>query len=365
MNTDTGTDASLAPNWRHVGAFLGLTFGLTWLLNLAIYLHGGLGTPGMVSVLQLQMLLPAFSAILLGLLFFPESPIYHSRPAGRGRWFYYYFLLVTVIYALGALGAWLAPAQGTITQVAAIIPQLLAFLGLLLLIVLRLAAGRAAMARVWLAWGNWRYWLLFGLAFVAYYALQAALNAYSGLGGAHLAPLPAPPGLSPDIFLILAGVQSVLLAPILAIVIAFGEEYGWRGYLQSELLKLGRVRGVLLLGVIWGAWHWPIILMGYNYPGHPLLGVLLMTLYTTGLAVVLGYAVLRSGSVLLAAYLHALNNQVVNFIAFLGFRPFDTAFSFGIGIYGLATLAIVALLILRDPVWRGKGSSLTWPRRHQ
>ncbi len=84
-----------------------------------------------------------------------------------------------------------------------------------------------------------------------------------------------------------------------------------------------------------------------------------MTLYTTGLAVVLGYAVLRTGSVLLAAYLHALNNQVVAFIVALGFRPFDPAFSFGIGIYGIATLAIVALLILRDPIWRGKGSNLT------
>jgi membrane protease YdiL (CAAX protease family) len=153
-------------------------------------------------------------------------------------------------------------------------------------------------------------------------------------------------------------VQSVLLAPFLAIVIAFGEEYGWRGYLQSELFKLGRVRGVLLLGVIWGAWHWPIILMGYNYPRHPLLGLLLMALYTTGLAIVLGYAVLKSGSVLLAAYLHALNNQVVAFIAALGFKPHDNAFSFMIGIYGIVTLAVVALLILRDPIWRGRGSSL-------
>jgi membrane protease YdiL (CAAX protease family) len=344
-----------------VGVFLGLTFGLTWLLNLAIYVRGGLGTPGMVTLLQLQMLLPAFSAILLGLRFFPESPIYHSRPAGRGRWFYYYFLLLTVIYILGALGVWLAPAQRTIMLTAAITPQLLAFLGLLLLVVLRFAAGREAMAQVWLAWGNWRYWLLFGLAFVAYYVLQAALNAYLGLGGAKLAPPSIPPGFSTEIFLILGAVQSVLLAPILAIVIAFGEEYGWRGYLQNELLKLGRVRGVLLLGVIWGAWHWPIILMGFNYPGHPLLGVVLMTLYTIGLAVVLGYAVLRSGSVLLAAYLHALNNQVVNFIVVMGYRPFDSAFSFGIGIYGLVTLVIVVLLVLRDPVWRGQGSTLVQP----
>jgi membrane protease YdiL (CAAX protease family) len=355
---DSSIDKNLAPNWRHVGAFLGLTFGLTWLLNLAIYLRGGLKIPGIVAVLQLQMLLPAFSAIVLGLFFFPESPIYRKKSAGRGRWFYYYFLLLTLIYALGTLVIWLSPSQSTIVVLASI-PLLLAFLGLLILIVLRWVAGREAMARVWLAWGNWRYYLIFGLGFILYYALQAVLNAYTGLGGTNLTPPPAPPGLSPNIFLILAGVQSVLVAPILAIVIALGEEYGWRGYLQSELFKMGRVRSVLLLGVIWGAWHWPLILMGYNYPGHPLLGLLLMALYTIGLAIVLGYAVLRSGSVLLSAYLHALNNQVVAFIAAMGFKPFDNAFSFDIGVYGIVTLAIVALLILRDPIWRGKGSNLS------
>ena len=263
-----------------------------------------------------------------------------------------------MIYALGTLLIWLSPAQSTIA-VLATIPEILAFLGLFLLIVLRLTSGRETMRRVWLAWGNWRYWLLFGLGFVVYYVLQATLNAYTGLGGAKLTPPPGLPGLSQNMSLILALLQSVLLAPILAIVIAFGEEYGWRGYLQSELFKLGRVRGVLLLGVIWGAWHWPLILMGYNYPGHPLLGLLLMALYTTGLAVALGYAVLKSGSVLLSAYLHALNNQVVAFIAAMGFMPFDNAFSFDIGIYGIVTLAIVAFLILRDSIWRGKGGNLT------
>ena len=56
-----------------MGAFLGLTFGLTWLLDLAIYLRGGLATPGMTTLLQLQMLLPAFSAIVLGLFFFRKA----------------------------------------------------------------------------------------------------------------------------------------------------------------------------------------------------------------------------------------------------------------------------------------------------
>lgn len=359
MATPSDQNTHLALNWRHVGAFLGLTFGLTWLLNLAIDLHGGLRNPGIVPTLQLQMLLPAFSAIILGLLFFTESPIYHSRPVGPGRWFYYYFLALTAIYAIGALAGWLTPAPGTMPPVFAVIPFLMTVLGLVLLVVLRLTAGREVMARVWLSFGDWRFWLLFGLGFVAYYILQAALNAVSGLGGARLVHLPAPPGTNPMIILLAGVVQAVLLAPFVAIPLGFGEEYGWRGYLQSELFKLGRVRGALLVGVIWGVWHWPLILMGYDYPGHPLLGVVLMTLNTTGIAVVLGYAVLRSGSVLLAAYLHALNNQVTTFIFAVGFRPFDTAFSFGIGIYEIATLAIVVFFILRDPIWRGKGSNLS------
>jgi membrane protease YdiL (CAAX protease family) len=307
-----------------VGAFLGLTFGLTWLLDLVVYLRGGLSNPAALTVLQLQMLLPAFSAIVLGLFFFRESPIYRGRAAGRGRWFYYYFLALTGISVLAALGVWLAPEQPTIKLAASMIPLILSILGLLLLVVLRAMAGREAMARVGLAWGNWRYYLAFGLVIVAWFVLQAALNAVTGLGGSQLTPLAAVPGLDSTAMLIVAAVQMVLLGPILGLVITFGEEYGWRGYLQTELFKLGRVRGVLLLGAIWGVWHAPLILMGYNYPDHPLLGVALMTLYTMGLGIVLSYAVLKSGSVLLASFLHALANQVAAFIMVVGFKPFDT-----------------------------------------
>jgi uncharacterized protein len=350
------------PIWRHVGAFLGLTFGLTWLLDLLLYVHGGMGTPGSASVVQLQMLFPAFSAIVLGMFFFPESPLYYRRPTGPGRWFYYYFLLLTVISVCGDVGVWLGPPKGTVTLVAAIVPQLLAFVGLLLLVVLRLVAGHEAMSRVWLSWGNGREWLLFTPAIVAFYVLQVVLNTLFGLGPVHPSPIALPPGPSPTPFLILLGVQSVLLAPILALVIAFGEEYGWRGYLQSELFKVGRVRGVLLVGVIWGVWHWPLILMGFSYPGYPLLGLGLSVLFLIGFAVVLGYSVLRSGSVLLAAYLHALNDQTTGFIVFLGYKPFNPVFSFGVGIYGIATLALITLLVLRAPIWRGRGISLIAPQ---
>jgi membrane protease YdiL (CAAX protease family) len=350
------TDTGSRPNWRQVAAFLGLTFGLTWLLDLAIYLRGGLAAAGVVTLLQLQMLLPAFSAIALGLFFFRESPIYRGRAAGRGRWFYIYFLALTVVSALAALGVWLAPDQPAIKLAASLAPVALSVLGLLLLVVLRATAGREAMARVGLAWGNGRAYLTFGLAIIAWFGVQAALNAVTGLGGRQYIPQPATPGLEPTAMLLVGALQTVLLGPILGLVITFGEEYGWRGYLHSELLKLGRARGVLLLGAIWGVWHAPLILMGYNYPGHPLLGVALMTLYTVGLGIVLSFAVLKTGSVLLASFLHALANQSAAFFIVVGFKPFDTANSFFIGVYGIAMLAVVAFLILRDPIWRGEVS---------
>ena len=71
---------------------------------------------------------------MLNLRFFPESPLFHHRPAGRGRWFFYYFLLLTLIFALGALGVWLAPGPGTLLLVAATTPVVLSFVGLLVLI---------------------------------------------------------------------------------------------------------------------------------------------------------------------------------------------------------------------------------------
>ncbi|GLV55422.1 hypothetical protein KDH_22660 [Dictyobacter sp. S3.2.2.5] len=80
-----------------------------------------------------------------------------------------------------------------------------------------------------------------------------------------------------------------------------------------------------------------------------------------GFAVVLGFAVLRSGSILLAAYLHAPDDQTTGFIVTLDYKPFNPVFSFGVGIYGIAILVLITLLILRAPIWWGRGSSLISP----
>lgn len=341
--------------WREVAAFVGITFGLTWLLDLFVWLMVGLDSPSVYLLLQLQMLIPGSVAIFLGTFFFPESRIHIRRLLGRARGFLVFFLVFAMAYLLLGLAGVLLPGLVPLFNLVGVA---LAALGLLMVLLLRAFKGRESFARAGLAGGKVKPWLLFALGLVLFYALQTLLNYLFNMGQRPDLTLAArQSGLRPEALIALSFVQSSLLGPFLGLLFAFGEEYGWRGYLQGELVKLGRIRGILLVGLIWGIWHAPIILMGYNYPGYPLAGTVAMVFYSTGLAFVLGYAVLKTGSIWLAAYLHALNNQVYSFLVATVYTPLDPLFSFGLGIYGIAVLALVVAVILRDPVWRGPGSA--------
>jgi hypothetical protein len=91
----------------------------------------------------------------------------------------------------------------------------------------------------------------------------------------------------------------------------FGEEYGWRGYLLPRLLPLGEIRATLLVGLIWGVWHLPLIVAGLNYPGVNVWLAILAFLFVT-VSISFAYTwfyVASSGSVLIAAVLHASFNN--------------------------------------------------------
>jgi uncharacterized protein len=103
---------------------------------------------------------------------------------------------------------------------------------------------------------------------------------------------------------------TLLLKTLPNIPFTFGEEYGWRGYLLPRLLPLGEVRATLLVALIWGPWHVPFLLAGFNYPGVNFWVALLVFLFTV---VTLSFAytwfyVASSGSVLVVALLHQSNN---------------------------------------------------------
>lgn len=96
---------------------------------------------------------------------------------------------------------------------------------------------------------------------------------------------------------------SVLLAPII-----FGEELGWRGYLQTRLFPDQPIAAAIATGVIWGVWHYPMILVGDQNTASRALMLLLFPFVTTMLSVFLGQLRARTGEVWVGSVAHAANN---------------------------------------------------------
>lgn len=101
----------------------------------------------------------------------------------------------------------------------------------------------------------------------------------------------------------------ILVAGLMNLLPALGEEVGWRGWLWPRLQPMGQLPAILISGIVWGIWHAPLILLGYNYPlADGAWGVVSMC----GMCVVVGafFAWLRtfSQSVWPAALAHAIFN---------------------------------------------------------
>ena len=115
-------------------------------------------------------------------------------------------------------------------------------------------------------------------------------------------------------FVLLQVVAALSYAPFLNTIPAVGEEAGWRGFLYPQLkARFGRVRGLLLGGVIWGSWHWPLMLIagyeyGLHYWGAPVLGMLLFCLFTAALGILLDGLYVKTGSLWAPALAHGAVN---------------------------------------------------------
>ena len=79
----------------------------------------------------------------------------------------------------------------------------------------------------------------------------------------------------PRFGLLLAGILvGSVLSPLLNFPVCLGEELGWRGLLYPALAdRWGEPRALAVTGLVWGIWHAPLVVNGYNYPGHTWLAV--------------------------------------------------------------------------------------------
>lgn len=161
------------------------------------------------------------------------------------------------------------------------------------------------------------------------------------------------PKVTPEQFALLGlpPLMSVLLMALIAgptinALFAFGEEIGWRGFLHRELAHLGFWKLSCVTGFIWGIWHAPLILQGFNYPQHPVEGLGMMIVFTMLLSPLLSYIRIRTKSVVGAAITHGAVNAASGIS--VAFAKCGSDLIVGLtGLSGFIVLSIVNLVLFK------------------
>jgi len=288
---------------RRIIIFLAFAFGIAWITGLVIYLTGGLtNSPQIVPGISLALVLlataymwaPALGNILTRVITREGWKEVGLRPHFKKGWRYW-------------LTGWFLPAVMTLLGAA-----------------------------------------LFFVIFPQYF--DASLPYVRKL----MAAAPTATAMAPWTLAMLQLAEAVLIAPILNSLATFGEEFGWRAYLLPKLMPLGGRKAMLLIGLIWGVWHWPVIFMGYEYgfkyPGYPWAGPLLFIWVTFGLGTFLGWLTLRSKSIWPAVIGHAAINGIAGVAIFVTTgQPNPLLGPLPVGIIGSLGYALVVIAIFVSP----------------
>lgn len=138
-------------------------------------------------------------------------------------------------------------------------------------------------------------------------------------------------------------IQGLLAGFTVNAIAGFGEELGWRGFLLKEYSDMKFWKASILIGFIWGLWHAPLILLGHNYPEHPIIGVLMMIIWCILLTPFFNYITIKAKSVIAAAIMHGTLNATAGIAIML----VDGGNDLTVGMTGISGfIALIIILIL-------------------
>jgi CAAX protease family protein len=100
------------------------------------------------------------------------------------------------------------------------------------------------------------------------------------------------------------------------LAMTLGEEIGWRGFLVPELAKqMSFTKASLLSGLVWAAWHSPLLLFAdYNAGTNRWYELVCSTITCVSVSFILAWLRLKSDSLWPAAVFHASHNLFVPII---------------------------------------------------
>ena len=297
-------------------------------------------TPEVTLAFQFAMFIPALVAIVMN-LFIKHSGVY----IGKAKWFINYYIVLTAELFIGFIAVpvlGLHTTNPVVLQIIGAITSITGLIGTILLVALNIKPNwRKDLEKAKLHIGSPKNYIIYAGLIAVFLTAGAYIDLIAALAV----------DTATDLNTIIQGTfASLILGPLLGITTGvFGEEYGWRIYLQDLLVDMfGKPVGVLLLGVIWGLWHAPAVLNGWTYPGYGVLGLCVFTFFTTVMGFWLSHATFASGTVFVAAYVHAVLNGYSTFTVQI-IPVLDPVYNFRHGIYGLMILGVIILgIILRN-----------------
>ena len=201
-------------------------------------------------------------------------------------------------------------------------------------------------------------WLVAWLLPVVIVAVTIVINSlFEGCElGFHIPEIPGMEGLSeeerakiaamqtPSIIIVTTLVSGLFAGITINAVAAFGEEYAWRNYLVSALKGKNFWVACLFIGIVWGFWHFPLILMGHNYMIHRTAGVFMMVGMCLVMTPIEVYLVLKAKSVYPAAIFHGTINALAGATTLFISGGSDLINGVA-GISGIITMALITLVI--------------------
>ena len=121
-------------------------------------------------------------------------------------------------------------------------------------------------------------------------------------------------GLTYPMYVLISVIGCLTYAPFVNMLLAVGEEAGWRGFLYPQLkAKFGKRQGWLIGGIIWGMWHWPLMwLIGYeygtDYAGFPIVGMLIFCIFATATGVLCDWLYEKTNCIWIPSIFHGAIN---------------------------------------------------------
>lgn len=146
----------------------------------------------------------------------------------------------------------------------------------------------------------------------------------------------------------------VLINAIIFTPVLWGEEFGWRGYLQPRLFPGKPIVAAVATGVIWAVWHFPLIFRGYDYGDQAVLGSVVFVGFCILVSFVFAWLVERTGSIWSSSLAHSATNVIGGGLSvmLLGAAKQPAVASYG-GLLALPAFLAVCLVLMA----LGRGAS--------